>query len=219
MTDDTRAPEAPAAAPLSRRTLVKAAAWSAPVIAMAAVAPSAAASTRVVNAIRGRLKVYYLTGGGSTTVDLIGDDPQHPAYGIDEITGTVSGQVITNAKITVWINKDIPNNAWTPRNNVGDTQWNRPVKVGGPDGSGFYQYELTYKTASTTVTVPGTTSLNAGFHFRASISGNSVTAKAAWSAAITPSTTPALNEVSQNTVTLNSNGTWQYLRSTGVPNP
>lgn len=200
----------------SRRTLVKAAAWTVPAIAIAAPVPVFAASAgSTKNSIRAKFKAWLTAEGNKKYIDIIGKDSQHPADGYFQILDTNTGQVVTNVVVYALIDKNIPDNAWTPRNNVGDVYWKKPVKVSGP-ANGYWTYKIEYRTASTIVPAPGTLPLDARFHFRAEFSGPSVKVKGAWGANITASTTPILSAQSTNVADLDSNGEYVYLTSPGA---
>lgn len=217
MTDVSRARKADRHEGVSRRSLIKTAAWTVPVIALAAPVPAFAASPgSTKNGLKAKFKAWYTREQRVNYIDLIGRDSQHPATGYEQITDVAVGQVVTGVSIYAMINKDIADAAWAPRNAVGDLYWNKPVKVGGPDAGGFYTYRIDYKTASTAVSTAGTLDLDARFHFRAPFgNGNAVQVKAMWTASITPSATPALSVASTNLANLDSDGEYVYLTAPG----
>ena len=217
MNDVTRAPENNQIEGVSRRSLVKSAAWAVPVIAFAAPVPAYAASPRSTkNGLRAKFKAWYTRESNKNYIDLIGLDSQHPATGYEQITGVVVGQVVTNVSVYAYIDKNIDDSSWAPRNYVGENYWKKPVKVAGPDAGGYYTYRIDYKTVSTPVTIAGTLELDARFHFRAPFgNGGSVKVKGSWTALVSPSATPALNVSSTNIANLDSNGEYVYLTAPG----
>ena len=216
---------------MSRRTLVKTAAWAVPAVAIAAPAPAFAASPGSTPCgITARFKAWLTKtdkhghdnhghdkhGRKQYCVDLIGADPQHPAEGFFWITNAVVGQLVTAVRIIALIDEDIADSAWTPVNAVGDVHWTRPVKIAGPDANGFFSYQIDFRTTSTAVAADGTLPLDARFHFRAPIDDDSVKVKGLWQATVTPSASPDLVVAAVDTVDRDSSGEWNYVVSAGA---
>ena len=138
---------------VSRRTVVKSAAWTAPVVAMAVAAPAAAAS--VTSTIIGELDVSAWEGG----VEVRGEDANGNRRNL-QITGTTVNSTITNLEIDLFVSIDgrededtAPVLTWTEQS----SDWALPVaaEVVPIDGRRFRKYVIKYKgtvTASDPVT-------------------------------------------------------------------
>lgn len=138
---------------VSRRTIVKSAAWSAPVMALSVAAPAASAS--VTATISGELDVSAWEGG----VEVRGENANGDRRTL-QITGTKVGSKITNLEMDLFVSIDgrqdddqAPTLGWTGM----PSDWSLPVaaEVVTIDGRKFRRYVMTYQgtvTASDPVT-------------------------------------------------------------------
>lgn len=138
---------------VSRRTVVKSAAWSAPVMALSVAAPAAAAS--VTPTISGELDV----SAWERRVEVRGEDANRNRRST-QITGTKVGSTITNLEIDLFVSIDgrqdgdaAPVLGWTGM----PSEWALPVaqEVVTIDGRQFRRYVIKYEgviTASDPVT-------------------------------------------------------------------
>lgn len=110
----------PATANVSRRTLAKGAAWSAPAVMIAAAAPASAAS----RPIQGCYTLTWTTGGfqtltsGTQGVDGVRSGTLSPAA-TSPGTGSLTGTVTQNRTAGVALGRD-STNRYAPSNTVGD---------------------------------------------------------------------------------------------------
>ena len=144
-----------------RRTLLKGAAWSLPVIAAAAAAPLAAASTPR-NALAG---VFYVTRNFDQTVTW---DGRAGSGGQLYVTDTVTGQKITSMSLRFGSTKQVSN--WTKVG--GGTCWSLPVADGQLtyNGQTFYMYKSVYQCALPLSATNGNTTVNSEFYWQGTVS-------------------------------------------------
>lgn len=149
----------------TRRSLVRSAAWSVPVISVAAAAPAFAASLRKDPGINGWVLIST-TDRDQDSYDLRfdsdepGTGPDGAPFGLyvydPNRTGSVINDVYTNASITLWIRTDLDrtpaNNGW---NRAGSgAGWQAPVDAGvqtKPDGLEYRGYRFAYNGSYTLV--------------------------------------------------------------------
>lgn len=145
-----------------RRTLLKGAAWSLPVIAAAAAAPLAAASGAPKNALAG---VFYVTRSFDQTVTW---DGRAGSGGQLYVTDTVTGQKITSMSLRFGSTKQVSN--WTKVG--GGTCWSLPVADGQLtyNGQTFYMYKSDYQCALPLSATNGNTTVNSEFYWQGTVS-------------------------------------------------
>ncbi|MGB4779136.1 hypothetical protein [Microbacterium sp.] len=138
MTEESSAP--------SRRTVIKAAAWAAPVVAVAATAPLAAASVDSLQPA-GSLSFGYNQGAGTVTVS-------GASYSVTAI-GTSGGTAKSTGALSVAVR--VPAVYPTFSVDQGDVLDNGWIvsSIAGPDGQGRKTVTLQYPAGITT-SVPGT---------------------------------------------------------------
>ncbi len=149
----------------TRRTVVRGAAWSVPVIAVVAPIPAFATSLRKDPGINGWVLIST-TDRDFNSYDLrfdsdeAGTGPDGAPYGLyvydPNRTGNVVNDVYTNASITLWIRTDTDstpaNNGWS-RTGSGPG-WQAPVDVGvqtKPDNLQYRGYQFSYTGTYTLV--------------------------------------------------------------------
>lgn len=150
---------------LTRRTVVRGAAWTVPVIAVVAPIPAFATSLRKDPGINGWVLIST-TDRDSNSYDLRfdsdepGTGPDGAPYGLyvydPNRTGNVVNDVYTNASITLWVRTDSDstpaNNGWS-RTGSG-AGWQAPVDAGlqtKPDGFQYRGYRFNYTGTYTLV--------------------------------------------------------------------
>lgn len=143
-----------------RRTLLKGAAWSLPVIVAAAAAPLAAASTPR-NALAG---VFYVTRSRGTTVTW---DGRSSSGGQLYVTDTVTGQKVTSMSLRFGSTKPVTN--WTKLG--GGTCWSLPVADGQLtyNGQTFFMYKSVYQCTLPLAATSGNTTVNSEFYWQGTV--------------------------------------------------
>lgn len=156
---------------VSRRTIVKGAAWSLPVIASAVAVPMAAASTtepeREFTITSNFGLGWYPTGSQNQTRNgfIQFDTAYQDKYFY--VQGTRPGDVITGVTVTVRISTEYPSLVWSsvPGSNP---QWTLPVDTNTFETIDGVQYRLYTTTFTGQVTATdSTTQIPIGFYFRA----------------------------------------------------
>lgn len=134
---------------VSRRTLVQGAAWSVPVVAVAAQAPAAAATLRMDPGINGWVGVTQGGSGCSRSLrfdsTLPGTGPDGAPYGL-YIYDTEPGDEIDGASMTLWVEQAQSNITWATGNGHSNC-WSGPTNVGTmvkPDGLTYEGYRWNY---------------------------------------------------------------------------
>lgn len=139
---------------VSRRTIVKGAAWAAPAVAMVSAAPAFAASQTQNTSING----YVTIGGnclsrGGVAIEI---DSTGRGYGLF-INNTTTSTTITNPFIIFYIS--VPNLTWSASS--GNSGWSVPTFISGQtitkNGHVLYAYKSSLTTPVTAVN--GTTTL------------------------------------------------------------
>lgn len=139
----------------SRRTLVKGAAWSVPVVAVGAAAPAMASSLRmdpgingwVLNSPRSR---FLVPCGWTLRVDSAPSDPPATPDGAPfglYLYNIEPDDIITNATITYWIIGEQSSGATWSQNSGHSACWGTPVKGASAikaDGLRYTPYTWTY---------------------------------------------------------------------------
>lgn len=156
---------------VTRRTLVKGAAWASPVIAFVAAAPASAASCTApggcpIMASHGTVSNAFgnppctnnnysqYTWNGATNTS----STSNPGV---TFTTTTTASTITNVTITIWL--PVSGLTWTVGSGT-DTGWSAPTSTGTTTTSGgvtFYGYTTTF--GGTVTPVAGTTALKFSF--------------------------------------------------------
>lgn len=137
----------------TRRTVVRGVAWTAPVIAVSAVAPAFAASLRKDPGINGWVQVSYGTDLGfdaqfdSTPSGVGPDGAPFGLYLYDVNTGPGGSilDTVTNAAMTIWLRAEV-RDGWSNNSGHG-SRWGAMQNVGTstlPDGLVYRGYRSTY---------------------------------------------------------------------------
>ncbi|AMS06093.1 hypothetical protein DUY81_16130 [Acidipropionibacterium acidipropionici] len=137
---------------VSRRNVVKGAAWAAPAVLMASAAPAFAASTPPNTSING---VITVTGRCDTGHGYLDYDTRSDPDGL-YIDNTPTSTTITNATVVFFVT--VKNVNWTTLD--GNVGWSTPVDNGETiqiGGTPYYGYTSTY--TGTIVATDGTTKL------------------------------------------------------------
>lgn len=150
---------------LTRRSVVRGAAWSVPVIAVAATAPAFAASLRKDPGINGWVLISTTDRDRNSydlrfDSDVAGTGPDGAPYGLyiydPNRTGNVLNDVYTNASITLWIRTDTDltpaNNGWSRAGS--GAGWQAPTDAGlqtKPDNFQYRGYRFAYTGSYTLV--------------------------------------------------------------------
>lgn len=145
---------------VSRRTVVKGAAWAAPVVAMASAAPAFAASPPENTSINGYVVVsgsckWNWPNSRRGTLDY---DSRSGNYGLF-INNTTTSTTISNPSIIFYVS--VSGLTWTT--GEGNIGWSAPVSTGGTisrNGVTFYGYKSTLSPTTVPAT-KGTTKLSA----------------------------------------------------------
>jgi hypothetical protein len=131
---------------VSRRTVVKGAAWAAPVVAMASAAPAFAASPPDNTSINGVVGISarckWLQDGISVDIDS-----RSSSYGLF-VNNTTTSTTISNAYIIFYLS--MPNLSWSAAD--GNDGWTAPVSTGATKVVGsqtLYGYKTTYTKSIT----------------------------------------------------------------------
>lgn len=149
----------------SRRTLVKGAAWSVPVVAVGAAAPAMAASP--VRGIDGWVEMQHSRPwwgcDTSLTMDGTGSYPNRGLW----VTDTRTWDTITDAFIDFSVSASIGQLTWS-KVGSGTTCWSTPVwdRTDSISGESVHVYRTAY-TCSITAATPRTLLDNRNFHYRA----------------------------------------------------
>lgn len=131
---------------VSRRALVKTAAWAVPVIALAAPTPAMAASPIPPNGLEGWVQLQLTDTGGSNAVYSIRGENDYPDFYL-RVTQTLTTQDVNSVWIVFLINR--PGLTWT-RGPDDENTWSLPIAGGSeilstPSGNQtFYAYTITY---------------------------------------------------------------------------
>lgn len=140
---------------ITRRTVMKGAAWAVPVIALASSAP-AFASSIPANGL-----------DGVFTVDRNCSDTLTQQGGSMSVTQTQAGQVIKKICLLFSVTSDsgaLTNLTWSPS---GSNGWSQPTYIGTTTyaGTTWGQYQTCLASADIPPVTPGTTEVNPSFEF------------------------------------------------------
>lgn len=164
----TNTSENSAAGDTTRRRVLQTAAWTVPVIALTTAAPAFAASPPRVFAIESGFGIgWYPTTQGQTANGALQYDAKEPGQYL-RVTGTQSGDVLSNIYYEVLISTGWPAPTFTPIPGS-NTAWSTLANTGTTTVVAGVTYRVYRSSYTGTVTATGaTTNVTTDFFFRSS---------------------------------------------------